>query len=597
MLGKSFLEGDFLLTKQWAATFAAATMCALTGIAGGAGAAAADPGTGLAPLVGRAAGSRAGHYIVVLKGEAAGRGSVTKVDRESAPALRRLNSAGVRVDRRFRHALNGFTAQLDADRLAEVRADPGVAYVSRDGEVHGTGSGTESPVPSWGLDRIDQRQGKDNSYGYPGTGAGVTAYVVDSGLRASHSEFTGRTAPGFAARDDGYGTTDCNGHGTHVAGTLGGTRYGVAKAVTIVPVRVLGCDNRGVWSDSITGIDWVTANRTGPAVINFSVGGDPDAYDTVVEDTIARAISSGITFVTSAGNKNLEACRFTPARLPQAITVGALDSNDSRADYSNYGSCVDLFAPGSGITSASYVDDTASADMSGTSMASPHVAGVAAVYLETHRDATPAQVTSAILADASSGLVANAGSGSPNRLLYQAPTGTPDPGVTPTVTPSPTVTTTPVVPTGLKAQRRSFDTNPNDNALRPGLQLTNSGSSDVPLSSVTMRYWFTRDGASTSYLTACDYAVRDCANVRTRVVELGSTRTGADSYLEVGFTDGAGRLAAGATTGQLQLRVHKAGYTNFSESNDYSWTSSQSFADSARVTVYVNGQLAWGTEP
>lgn len=279
--------------------------------------------------------------------------------------------------------------------------------------------GTQSPTPSWGLDRIDQRGpvGGSTSYGYPNTGVGVTAYIIDTGVRTTHNDFGGRAAGGYDFVDNDADPADCNGHGTHVAGTVGGATYGVAKGVTIVPVRVLDCSGSGTWSGVIAGINWVTASHAAgaPAVANMSLGGGANS---AVDAAIEAAIADGVTFAVAAGNNSLNACNYSPARTPSAFTVGATTSSDARASYSNYGSCLDIFAPGSSITSDWSTSNTATSTLNGTSMATPHVAGAAALYLATNPGASPATVTSALLGAATNNAISNAGSGSPNSLLF-----------------------------------------------------------------------------------------------------------------------------------------------------------------------------------
>jgi subtilisin family serine protease len=317
-------------------------------------------------------------------------------------------------------AYTGFSAEVSPGALTSLRANPKVKSIEYDAVV--TISDTETPTPSWGLDRVDQRQlPLDNGYSYETTGSGVTVYVVDTGVNLAHTDLAGRVTSGHSAI--GGSANDCNGHGTHVAGTIGGTIYGIAKDVIIVPVRVLDCDGSGWLSDVAAGIDWAVANHTsGPAVLNMSLGGGDSSS---VDSAVQRATDDNITVVVAAGNSRTDACRYSPARAPSAITVGATTSSDTRASYSNYGKCLDIFAPGSSITSAWIGSSTASRTISGTSMASPHVAGAAARYLETNAAATPAQVDAALEAAATAGVVGSEGKNSPDLLLYADPGSTP----------------------------------------------------------------------------------------------------------------------------------------------------------------------------
>ncbi|MGW2400586.1 S8 family peptidase [Kitasatospora sp. NPDC001664] len=310
-------------------------------------------------------------------------------------------------------ALNGFAVRLSPEAARRLAAEPGVRRVEADGLAHVTG--TQSNPPSWGLDRIDQTAlPLDKSYTYPNTASNVTAYVIDTGVRLTHQDFGGRAVSGYDFVDNDSNASDCQGHGTHVAGTVGGSAYGVAKGVKLVSVRVLDCNGSAPWSTVIKGVDWVTANAAKPAVANMSIGGDTDQ---TLNDAVAKSIASGVTYAVAAGNSSKDACTSSPASLGAAITVGATDSSDARASYSNYGTCLDLFAPGSAIVSASNSGDTASTSMNGTSMASPHTAGAAALLLSANPSWTPQQVRDQLVADATTGKVTNAGSGSPNRLL------------------------------------------------------------------------------------------------------------------------------------------------------------------------------------
>jgi subtilisin family serine protease len=346
-----------------------------------------------------------GRYIVVFKPGSAGN--------DLNQAAERARGLGGAIHYTYDAALHGFAASLPEQALRGLVHNPNVEYIEADQVV--SLEATQSPA-TWGLDRIDQRNlPLNNSYTYNFTGAGVTAYIIDTGIRLSHNEFGGRATSGHDFVDNDSDASDCHGHGTHVAGTVGGSTYGVAKGVSLVAVRVLNCSGSGTTSGVIAGVNWVTSQHTtGKAVANMSLGGGiSSALDTAVSNSIA----DGVVYTLSAGNSNRDACKFSPARTPNAITVGATTSSDARASYSNYGKCLDLFAPGSSITSAWYSSNTATNTISGTSMAAPHVAGVAALYLEGHSGA-PLQVRDAIVSAATANVVSNAGRNSPNRLLY-----------------------------------------------------------------------------------------------------------------------------------------------------------------------------------
>ena len=312
----------------------------------------------------------------------------------------------------YQHAINGFAVEMSAEDAERLSNDFRVAYVEEDGVV--TTSATQSNPP-WGLDRIDQRARPLNAiYTFNWTGAGVFAYVIDTGIRTAHTQFGGRAANVFDAF--GGNGQDCNGHGTHVAGTIGGSTYGVAKSVNLRGVRVLNCSGSGSNSGVIAGVDFVRLNRQDPAVANMSLGGGiSSALDTAVNNLS----NSGVAIAVAAGNSNgANACNFSPARAANAITVGSTTSTDARSSFSNIGSCLDIFAPGSGILSAWATSNTATATISGTSMASPHVAGVAALYKQANPSASAATIRNAIVNGATTNVVTNAGTGSPNRLLY-----------------------------------------------------------------------------------------------------------------------------------------------------------------------------------
>ncbi|WP_442933735.1 S8 family peptidase [Micromonospora sp. CPCC 205556] len=359
-----------------------------------------------------APGAITGSYLVVLKADAVGTANSpaarTAVPDRAADLARRYGGSVADV---YSAALTGFSAKMSAGQARRLAADPAVAYVEQDRVL--TVQGTQSNPP-WGLDRIDQRNlPLNSSFTYPNTATNVRAYIIDTGIRTTHTDFGGRASWGTNTVDSN--NTDCNGHGTHVAGTVGGTRYGVAKDVRLIAVKVLNCSGSGSTTGVVNGINWVTANAVKPAVANMSLGGGASS---AIDNAVTNSVNSGITYAVAAGNSSANACSYSPARAAAAITVGATTSSDARASYSNYGSCVDIFAPGSSILSAWRTSDTASNTISGTSMASPHVAGAAALVLSANPSYSPAQVASYLTTNATPGKVTNPGTGSPNRLLF-----------------------------------------------------------------------------------------------------------------------------------------------------------------------------------
>ncbi|MFD7285511.1 S8 family peptidase [Streptomyces sp. NPDC059863] len=394
-------------TRIAAAITAAAAAAAMTALAVPAQA---------APAVGTVVGADAkdavqGSYIVTLK-KTAGLKSASAAGRSV------VSEYGGTVKRTYTAALNGYAAELSPAQARRLAADPAVDQVFQDREVHALA--TQTNPPSWGLDRIDQAAlPLNNSFTYPDSaGEGSTVYVIDTGVRITHQDIAGRASNGYDAVDNDNVAQDGNGHGTHVAANAAGTAYGVAKKARIVAVRVLNNAGSGTTAQVVAGIDWVTNNHGPRSVANVSLGGGANA---AIDTAVQNSINSGVTYAIAAGNSGANAQNYSPARVADAITVGATTSTDARASYSNFGARVDIFAPGSAITSAWNTSDTATSSISGTSMATPHVAGAAAVYLAGHPTATPAQVAAALVNGATNGVVTNPGTGSPNKLLRIVP--------------------------------------------------------------------------------------------------------------------------------------------------------------------------------
>jgi subtilisin family serine protease len=349
-----------------------------------------------------------GSYIVVLPETAA-----------VSPAAKRLTARyGGAVRREFGDAVRGFEVSMSPKAARRLAADRSIAYVE---QVHTVSiQETQANPPSVGLDRIDQRNlPLNNSYTFPTRATNVRAYIIDTGIRTTHQDFGGRAVSGFDAVDGGV-AQDCNGHGTHVAGTVGGTRFGVAKGVQLVAVRVLDCNGSGTSANVIAGIDFVTRDARGrAAVANMSLGG---GVSTAIDAAVRRSVAAGVTYAVAAGNSNANACGSSPARVPEAVTVGATGGangrSDARASFSNFGTCLDIFAPGVGIVSATNANDTGSRALSGTSMSTPHVTGAAAMVKSANPGFTPAQVRDRLVARATPNVVIGPGTGSPNRLLF-----------------------------------------------------------------------------------------------------------------------------------------------------------------------------------
>jgi subtilisin family serine protease len=358
----------------------------------------------------------ADRYIVVLDARVAAK----LAGPLGAPAIdaiaRELTAlVGGQLLHSYTGVLGGFAIKVKRGALEPLLRDARVSYVEQDSKMRK--SATQRAPASWGLDRIDQAAlPLDRAYTFAGEGAGVQAYVVDTGTRLTHQEFAGRIDGGYnTARDrnNSGDASDCQGHGTHVAGTVAGAVSGVAKQARVIPVRVLACDGSGTNIDVIAGLDWIAQNARRPAVANLSLGGGASrSLDSAVQQLVAK----GIVVVAAAGNENTDACNGSPARAPEALTVAASDRNDRRASFSNYGACVDLFAPGHQIASAWHTGDSATKTISGTSMAAPHVAGAVALHLGAHPKAKPAEVAAALIKAASRDRVGET-AGAPNQLL------------------------------------------------------------------------------------------------------------------------------------------------------------------------------------
>ncbi|MER7269240.1 S8 family peptidase [Micromonospora sp. WMMD712] len=358
-------------------------------------------------------------YIVVLKDSAVGGKAGTRAAAVASSAGSLAKQFGGSVAQVYGAALNGFEVRLSEAAAKRLAAHPAVAWVEQNHEVS---LQTTQANPPWGLDRTDQAAlPLSKSYNYTSAGTGVTAYIIDTGINVNHNDFGGQAVDGYDAVDNALPAADCNGHGTHVSGTVGGTTYGVAKDVKLVAVRVLNCRGRGTNAGVIGGVNWVTSNHQAgqPAVANMSLGGGANSS---LDTAVANSIADGVTYAVAAGNSNANACTSSPAAVPTAITVGATQSNDARASFSNFGTCLDIFAPGVDVLSAWYSSNTATNTISGTSMASPHVAGAAARVLSNNPTWTPAQVASYLTSTATAGVVTSPGTGSPNRLLYVSPT-------------------------------------------------------------------------------------------------------------------------------------------------------------------------------
>jgi len=549
--------------------------------------------SGPAPLILHPAGPTTvqGGYIVVLKD------AIADVDGEVNQIGRNL---GFKADYTYKHTIKGFAAKLTPAAVQALRNNPNVDYIDQDQIAHAV---TVQSNATWGLDRIDQHAlPLSTTYQYDQTGAGIDAYCIDTGIRFTHSEFGGRAVTGYDAITIGGTAADGNGHGTHTAGTIGGAVYGVAKSVRLIAVRVLDNSGSGSYSQVIAGIDWVTGNHTTtPAVANMSLGGPTDA---TLDAAVQRSIADGVVYCVSAGNASANASTQSPARVPEAITVGATDISDGFASFSNFGAGVDISAPGVDVTSSWFTSDTATNTISGTSMASPHVCGVAALYRAANPTASPAAVASALTSAATAGVITGIPSGTPNRLLYSLFGPPPPPPAAPTLlSPSDAATGVPLpavlswnASSGAASYTVQVSANSGFTSFVYNQSVTGTSTSVGGLTGNTVYYW--RVNASNTGGTSAFSATRSFTTASApppAAPALSSPLNGANNVSRSPSL--AWNASPGADSYRVQVSTSSTFGTLVSDTPGITGTSTALSGLGSRVTYYwrVNATNAAGT--
>ncbi len=554
--------------------------------------------TGRAPLLAKVPGGEyvPGSYIVVFKE------SVADVDGEVDQVGQQL---GITADYRYKYSIKGFAGKLSPVEVEALRNNPSVAYIEQNQMAHM--DATQANPPSWGLDRIDQRAlPLDATYVYNQTGAGVDVYCIDTGIRFTHTDFSGRAVTGYDAITPGGTAADGNGHGTHTAGTIGGAAYGVAKGVRLIAVRVLDNSGSGTYAQVIAGIDWVTGDHTTrPAVANMSLGGPVDA---TLDAAVRRSIADGVTYCVSAGNSAVNASTQSPADVAEAITVGATDNTDAFAYFSNFGSGVDIQAPGVDITSDYFTSNTATAVLSGTSMSSPHVAGAAALYLQVNPTATPAAVQSAIVANATANALTGVPSGTPNRLLYSLSGAPPPPPAAPVLSAPLNGATGVAVPTtlswavstGATSYTAQVSTSSAFTTFAYNVSgITTTSTSVSGLAANTVYYWrvsATNAGGTSSFSASWSFTTANVAPPPPPPAPVLSSPANAATGVAVPTTL-SWAASSGATSYTAQVSTSSA-FTTFAYNVSGITTTSTSVSGLAASTVYywrVSATNAGGT--